>query len=339
MNKKSKKIVKTSKKELKNRETVKLLHKHDSSTCIHSIPLRNECPKEELSKEELAKITEKFSALKLFTPLGCSSIKKITPLKKLPLYGCGGEGDEEMSEKESETIKNSIIRENKEELPRADPNFMQKIANEATILNEEMFEKSLCNCLEEKAQQEIISKKQKELTDIRGKQPFNQFLTTKEYKLAKKEFYYDIVHQIVSMRLQVIEKIKAKYGEDIAKTIIFRIRKDIADIWMNDEGYGVEIEEKNKELKEAHVKLEEIKANQSNVLSELPKVTGYDLLENSHQIKTEYPEDCFSSNPLEINCDEEIVSNIEEIDIVDEIGEIINKGWMKDRIRVHKKNS
>ena len=229
--------------------------------------------------------------------------------------------------------------EKKDILPREDPNFLSKIRQEADVLNKDIFENSLINCLELENQKEIVSKKQNELTEIKGKQPFQQYLITKEYKQAKKEFYFDIVHQIISMRLQIVEKIKVKYGEEIAKAVLFRMRKDIADIWMNDEGYGVKIEEKNKELKEAHVKLEEIKANQSNVLSELPKVTGYDLLENSPQIKTEYPEDCFSSNPLEINCSDEEIVNIEEIDIVDEIGEIINKGWMKDRIRVHRKNS
>ena len=171
------------------------------------------------------------------------------------------------------------VRENNETLPRLDPNYLQKIADEAYLTTEGVFTESLASCLGEEFQKGIVESKEHELIELIQQNPLNKLLMTKEYKRAKRDLYYDIICQIVNIRTQISEKIKTKYGEDVAKALMFRIREEIQDIWMNDDGYCYDLEEKKNELKNAKDKLKDLQYNKNDVLVNMPKVSAEDLVE------------------------------------------------------------
>jgi len=225
-----------------------------------------------------------------------------------------------MNKKRNKISKNKVStktklvlkKKNNEEKVKSDPNrllgsdpyFMENLSKELEKREIEAFRNSLEVGIEESFQMNVLQKKMSELNLLKNNEI--KFHDTIEYKKCKQEFYYDTVSQIVNLRLKIVEEIKQKYGNDIAKEFLTDIRREVKNIWSNCAN-DIEIEEKTKEIEREEKVLKEIRDKKENGLQEIPKISSENIIEKP----------CVCEEPIEIG--DAIVINRTEPEFISDI--------------------
>lgn len=183
-----------------------------------------------------------------------------------------------------------IIEEKKESkkterssLPVNDPNFLNSIEILARKKSYNEFENSLAENLKEVNQGFIINGLKKEAEYIKANNPLDKYKNTKEFKQAKSEFYFDVIYQVIELRIKIFEKVKEKYGENAASAFMFSMRDSMQDIWFNDKGNRIELEYKQKEIDDKEMALSKIQKDKEEAYENMPRVGYSNILDMSYE--------------------------------------------------------
>ena len=227
------------------------------------------------------------------------------------------------------TIKNSKAQDKKEvvkkiinrkSLPRLDPKYLDKIAEEAKATEQEIFFNSIVNSLKEQEQRKIVNELDASINIQLSDNPLHKYGNTKEFKKAKSEFYYETIYQIIDLRVKLFEKIKTKYGENAASAFMFSLREPMKDIWYSDGGNSVEIEYKKEDLQREKSALNVIKNQKEKELSNIPKVAYNNITEPNDMTNGYFKEEELDGSDF-MNV-ENIPSNLDNLADLDNVSKV-----------------
>lgn len=222
-------------------------------------------------------------------------------------------------EDKKETVKKAIKAIDRISLPRLDPKYLDKIADEAKSIEQDVFLNSIVNSLNEQRQRTVVNELDASINVQLSDNPLHKYKDTKEFKKAKSEFYYEAIYQIIDLRVKLFEKIKAKHGENAAEAFMFSLRESMKDIWYSDGGNSIEIEYKKEDFRRERSTLAVIKNKKEQELSKLPKV-GYGNL-YSGICETDFREESEEPDLENMNV-ENIPSNLDNLENLNNVSKI-----------------
>lgn len=217
--------------------------------------------------------------------------------------------------------KKAVVKKaiNRKSLPRLDPKYLDKIAEEAKSIEQDVFFNSIINSLKEQRQRAVVNELDASINVQLSDNPLHKYKDTKEFKKAKSEFYYETIYQIIDLRVKLFEKIKAKHGENAAEAFMFSLREPMKDIWYSDGGNSIELEYAKEDFKRERSSLDVIKNQKEQKLSKLPKV-GYGSICEKDELSI-FREESEESDLENMNI-ENIPSNLDNLENLDNVSKV-----------------